>query len=131
MNLAYNKVFNGVNDDKWSKYYNLSIANGVFYHQNADVSQELQGNLLEKFGAKVEGLDFVNNAAGATETINNWVRYIEQHCLVAYTCIVKRQMVKLTTYIPFPSKKQQRWFWLHRYISSLARVFDHFYSYRG
>jgi len=69
---AYHEVFEGVNKEQWNKFYNLTVANGIFYHDATEMSDELRQNSLEKFGATLQGLNFAGDAAGATETINKW-----------------------------------------------------------
>ena len=72
--LAYHEVFEGVNKEQWNKFYTLKVANGIFYHDATEMSDELRQNSLEKFGATLKGLNFAGDAAGATETINKWAR---------------------------------------------------------
>merc|ERR1711892_15185 len=69
---AYHMVFDGINKEKWSNAYNLTVANGVFYHRNTELGEAFESDILNKFGAKLQGLDFAGDAEKATETINQW-----------------------------------------------------------
>ena len=69
-------VFDGINKEKWNNAYNLTVANGVFYHRNTELGEAFESDILNKFGAKLQGLDFAGDAEKATEIINQWARLI-------------------------------------------------------
>ncbi len=70
-NRDFGKLINNLSSN--SLGVNLSIADAIWIEKTFPVNQQFAINLSKYYAALIQQADFVNNAAGETTNINNWV----------------------------------------------------------